>query len=420
MVKDTKLYDELGVAPEATFDQIKKAYRKLALKFHPDKNPDKEAAEKFKEISAAFEVLGDEKKRALYDKVGVEGLKEGGGGGEFHSPFDIFDMFFGGGGRRRAPGEKERGRDTVHQLKVTLEELYNGVTRKMALQKNIICPSCDGIGGKAGSVTKCDNCRGSGIEIKLRQIGPGMVQQIQQPCRKCDRRGEVIPDADRCRKCNGSKVVKDKKILECEVQPGMRDGQKIVFSGEGDQAPDIEPGDVVIVLDEQEHPVFKRKGIDLHLNMKIDLVDALCGFSRVIETLDKRQLLITSEPGKVIDPKEYKAVMEEGMPHPKHNYKGNLIIKFDVQFPKENWIGTGELPQLEKFLPPREKHPIADLSEEVHLEKVPERRESGYRQHGHHRHSGHHGGFHSHGGHFEPEYDDDDGPQPQGMQCQTS
>merc|ERR1712059_53045 len=140
-------------------------------------------------------------------------------------------------------------------------------------------------GGKEGSVQKCGNCRGSGIEIKLRQIGPGMVQQIQQPCKKCDRRGEVIPDADRCRKCNGNKVVKDKKILECEVQPGMKDGQKIVFSGEGDQAPNIEPGDVVIVLDEQEHSTFKRKGIDLHLTMKIDLVDALCGFSRVIDNI---------------------------------------------------------------------------------------------------------------------------------------
>jgi len=419
MVKDTKLYDELGVAPEATFDQIKKAYRKLALKFHPDKNPDAEAAEKFKEISAAFEVLGDEKKRALYDKVGVEGLKEGGSGGEFHSPFDIFDMFFGGG-RRRAPGEKEKGKDTVHQLKVTLEELYNGVTRKMALQKNIICPSCNGIGGKEGSVQKCGNCRGSGIEIKLRQIGPGMVQQIQQPCKKCDRRGEVIPDADRCRKCNGNKVVKDKKILECEVQPGMKDGQKIVFSGEGDQAPNIEPGDVVIVLDEQEHSTFKRKGIDLHLTMKIDLVDALCGFSRVIDTLDKRKLLITSNPGEVIDPKQLKSVMEEGMPHYRHNFKGNLIIKFDVQFPKENWIGVDQLPQLEKFLPAREKYPVADLSEEVHLEKVPDRRESAHSRQGH-RHSGY-GHGHGHGGHYQRVYDDDDedGPQPQGMQCQTS
>jgi len=419
MVKDTKLYDELGVAPEATFDQIKKAYRKLALKFHPDKNPDKEAAEKFKEISAAFEVLGDEKKRELYDRVGVEGLKEGHGGGEFHSPFDIFDMFFGGG-RRRAPGEKEKGKDTVHQLKVTLEELYKGVTRKMALQKNIICPSCDGIGGKAGSVQKCGNCAGSGIEVKLRQIGPGMVQQIQTPCRKCDRRGEVIPDADRCRKCNGNKVVKDKKILECEVQPGMKDGQKIVFSGEGDQSPNIEPGDVVIVLDEQEHPQFKRKGTDLHLNMKIDLVDALCGFSRVIETLDKRQLHIKSEPGEVIDPKQLKAVMEEGMPHHRHNIKGNLIIKFDVQFPKENWIAVKELPQLEKYLPPREKYPIADLSEEVHLEKVPDRRESGYRQQQGHRGYHGHGGYHGHASHHGYDDDDDEDGQPQGMQCQTS
>lgn len=399
MVKETKLYDTLGVTPETTQEQIKKAYRKMALKYHPDKNPDN--PDKFKEISAAFEVLSDPKKKEIYDKYGEEGLKEG-GGGEYHSPFDIFDMFFGGGRRQRA-GEKAKGRDTVHQLKVSLEELYNGATRNLALQKNVICSGCDGIGGKAGSVQKCDNCNGSGVDVKLRQIGPGMVQQIQQPCRECNQTGEKIREKDKCKKCNGKKVIKERKILECHIEKGMKDGQKLTFDGEGDQSPGIEPGDIVIVLDEKDHETFKRKGHDLHMKMEIELADALCGFTRVVQTLDKRTLLITSHPGEVIRPNESKCVADEGMPVYKSSFsKGRLIIDFDIKFPQENWLEMNKLPNLEKLLPQREKHVAADLSEEVHLRKIEEVPHS-----------------HSHGhGYYDDS--DDESQRGNGVQCQTS
>jgi len=373
MVKESKLYDELGVAPEATPEQIKKAYRKLALKYHPDKNPDE--PEKFKNISAAFEVLSDEKKRGVYDKYGEEGLKEGGGGGDFHNPFDIFDMFFGGGGGggrgRRQPGEKRRGRDTVHQIKVTLDDLYNGTTRQLAVQSNVICVSCNGIGGKEGSVKKCDNCNGSGMEVKLRQIGPGMVQQIQQPCRACNQTGEKIREEDRCKQCNGMKVEKNRKVLKCEVDKGMKDGQRLTFTGEGDQAPDIDPGDVVIVLDEKEHDVFIRQGSDLYLKINIELADALCGFTRNIKTLDNRTIVVVSHPGEVIRPKELKSVPDEGMPiYGNPVEKGRLVINFQINFPTEGWADQKELSLIEKYLPPREKHVIADVSEEVQLSGV--------------------------------------------------
>lgn len=409
MVKEMKLYEVLGVQPEVTPEQLKKAYRKLALKYHPDKNPDDdEAAEKFKEISAAFEVLSDEKKKKLYDEHGMEGLKEGGPGGEFHSPFDIFDMFFGGGGRRRrGPNEKARGRDTVHQLKVTLEELYTGSTRKMALQKKIICPGCEGIGGKPGSVEKCGNCNGSGVDIKMRQIGPGMVQQIQQPCRECDQTGEKIKDKDRCRKCSGKKVIKDRKIIECHITPGMKDGERITFHGEGDQAPEIEPGDIIVVLDEQEHHTFKRKGSNLHMKKNIELADALCGFRCNIETLDTRNLLVVSEPGEVVDPTKLKRLLNEGMPAKYGN--GDLIIEFSVNFPKDGWIAPDKLQQLEKLLPDREPVEITDLSEEVHLQEVPERGNGG----------GYYRAQSSAGGYYDEE--DEEGPgQGQGVQCQQS
>jgi len=405
MVKDTKLYDTLNVTPDVTPELLKKAYRKLALKYHPDKNPDD--PEKFKEISAAFEVLSDPKKKEIYDKYGEEGLKEG-GGGEFHSPFDIFDMFFGGGRKPRGPGEKARGRDTVHQLKVSLEELYNGATRQLALQKNVICSGCDGIGGKAGSVQKCDNCNGSGVDVKLRQIGPGMVQQIQQPCRECNQTGEKIREKDKCKKCNGKKVIKERKILECHIEKGMKDGQKLKFRGEGDQSPEIEPGDIVIVLDEKEHEVFKRKKDDLFMKMEVELSDALCGFTRRVKTLDNRTLLITSLPGEVIRPNELKCIYDEGMPK-KYNNKGRLVIDFDIKFPTEGWIAVEKILQLENLLPPREKHIAADLSEEVHLSNIEDVPPS---------HHGYRGGSSAY---YQDGDSDDEGQQGgPGVQCATS
>ncbi len=402
MVKETKFYDMLGVETTATNEQLKKSYRKLALKFHPDKNP--EGAEKFKEISQAYEVLSDEKKRKLYDQGGEQALKEGGMGGEFHSPFDIFDMFFGGG-RRRQPGEKQRGRDTVHQIKVTLEDLYNGTTRQLSVQRNVICSGCNGIGGKEGSVEKCKTCQGTGIFVKLRQIGPGMVQQIQQPCHECGQTGEKIKEKDRCKKCSGKKIVKEKKILECHVDKGMKDGQKITFRGEADQAPNTEPGDIVIVLDEQEHDTFKRNGSDLVMNIDITLVEALCGFKRTVKTLDARTLLLTSHPGEVVKPGELKCVEEEGMPVYKHSIlKGSLVVKFDVKFPENNWIANEKLSNLEKLLPKRQEYIISDISEAVHIQDYERHASSSHR---HHRDA------------YE-EDDDDYGQQGRGVQCQTS
>lgn len=377
MVKETKLYDILGVTPESTPAEIKKAYRKLALKYHPDKNPDE--PEKFKEISAAFEVLSDEKKKATYDKYGEQGLSEG--GGDFHSPFDVFDMFFGGGGgRRRGPGEKARGKDTIHQLKVSLEELYNGTVRSLAVQKNVICDGCKGIGGKEGSVQKCDNCNGTGVDVKLRQIGPGMVQQIQQPCSECNRTGEKIKEKDRCKKCHGKKVLRERKVLECDIIPGMKDGQKIKFDQEGDQAPGITPGDIVIILDEKEHPTFKRDGADLHMKMKIELADALCGFTRIVKTLDKetRYIKVISKPGEVIRPNTPKCIEDEGMHMYNRMSKGRLIISFEINFPQNGWLKPDQFLSLEEFLPSREKHVPSDLAEEVHLSDISELPNQGY------------------------------------------
>lgn len=219
MVKETGFYDILGVKPGCSQDDLKKAYRKLALKYHPDKNPNE--GDKFKQISMAYEVLSDPEKKAIYDEGGEQAIKKGGGGGGggFHSPMDLFEMFFNSGMGGRSKRER-RGKDLVHQLSVTLEELYSGTTRKLALQKNIICDQCEGIGGKKGAVQKCTPCRGTGVMTKLQQLAPGFVQQFEESCRHCRGMGEIIDEKDKCKKCNGRKTVRDRKILEVNVEKG--------------------------------------------------------------------------------------------------------------------------------------------------------------------------------------------------------
>ncbi|XP_017886584.1 dnaJ homolog subfamily A member 1 [Ceratina calcarata] len=366
MVKETTFYDVLGVKPGCTQEDLKKAYRKLALKYHPDKNPNE--GERFKQISQAYEVLSNPEKKRIYDQGGEQALKEGGSGGNvFSSPMDIFDMFFGGGfGGRNVRRRDRRGQDVIHQLSVSLEELYKGTVRKLALQKNVICDKCDGIGGKKGSVEQCSSCHGSGMQVQIQQLGPGMLQHLQTVCSECKGQGERINLRDRCKQCSGRKTIRDRKILEVHVDPGMVDGQKIVFSGEGDQEPDYEPGDIVILLEEKEHDVFKRSRNDLIIRMQLELVEALCGFQKVIRTLDARDLVITSYPGSVIRHGDLKCILNEGMPTYKDPFtRGRLIIQFVVNFPKT--VDPSVISTLEQCLPPREEVIIPEGAEECNL-----------------------------------------------------
>ncbi|XP_075685090.1 dnaJ homolog subfamily A member 4-like isoform X2 [Rhinoderma darwinii] len=323
MVKETGYYDTLGAKPEATADEIKRAYRKLALMYHPDKNSSE--GEKFKLISQAYQVLSDPKKRDLYDQGGEHAIKDGGlSGGNFSS--QIFDMFFGGIGHIN---REKRGKNFVHKLSISLEEIYNGAIRKLALQKKVICDKCDGHGGKKGPVEKCTTCKGQGIQIQVQQIGPGLVQQVQTMCSECCGEGEHINSEDRCKQCNGNKVVCEKKVLEVHIKKGMKDGQKLVFHGEGDQQPGLEPADVVVVLDQRDHEVYQRENDNLIMKMQIPLVEALCGFSRTIGTMDGRTLLVTSLAGEVIKYGHLKCIQKEGMPLERDPFeKGLLIVQF--------------------------------------------------------------------------------------------
>lgn len=224
-------------------------------------------------------------------------------------PQDLFSQLFGGGGgffgggggRGGRPQGPKKGKDLVHRIKVSLEDLFKGKTTKLALQKHVLCSKCKGKGGKEGAVKQCQGCHGQGVKIVLRQLGP-MVQQIQQTCGDCGGEGEIINAKDKCKGCNGKKIVNERKVLEVFIDRGMKEGQTISFSGEADQAPGVEPGDVVIVVEEKPHSVFKRKGDDLFAEVEIDLLTALAGGAFTIPHLDERALLVKIPPGECIKP----------------------------------------------------------------------------------------------------------------------
>lgn len=369
MVKETAYYDLLGVKPNCSADDLKKAYRKLALKFHPDKNPNE--GERFKAISQAYEVLSNDEKRRLYDMGGEKAIKEGGMGGG-SSPMDIFDMFFNMGGRGRGRDHGPRkGKDMHFSLSVSLEELYNGSTRKLKVSRKQICEGCKGSGTKTPGVgpETCTSCRGTGMTVRIERLGSSFVQQIQTMCPECSGTGEKIAAKDRCKSCQGEKVVKSSKVLEVHIDKGMLDGQKICFSGEADQDPAYEPGDIVVMLEQKSHETFKRvSNINLMINLNINLTEALCGFQKAITTLDNRTLMLTIIPGEVIKHGAVKFVSGEGMPTYKNPFeKGKLIVQFTVDFPEK--LSPAIIPSLESLLPPRPKNldlPATDF-EEVNL-----------------------------------------------------
>lgn len=363
-VDNKRMYDLLGVDRQASTSEIKKAYRKKAIKEHPDKGGDEE---KFKELTHAFEVLSDDEKRQLYDEYGEEGLKDNGGGG-MGGATDIFEAMFGGGMGRRPRGP-QKGESVKHSLTVSLEDLYNGRTAKLAIVRNRLCSTCGGKGSsKAGAVQTCSTCRGSGIKIGIRQLGPGMVEQVQMTCNACSGNGEIIQEKYKCKTCTGNKVIKEKKIIEVHVDKGMSHGQRIVFSGEANENPGTVPGDVIVQLRQKEHDRFVRKGSNLVYSKKVSLAEALCGFKFVVKQLDGRDLVVSSPPGNIIKPDDIKSIPEEGMPTWKRPFdKGYMFIQFTVEFPTS--LAPQQIDLLDKLLGPRtpQRMPMGEHVDEVEM-----------------------------------------------------
>ncbi|EMD46946.1 DnaJ family protein [Entamoeba histolytica HM-3:IMSS] len=366
-VRETGYYDVLGIKPTASDEEIKKAYRKLAIQYHPDKNPgNKSAEEKFKEITEAYAILSDHNKREIYDRYGKKGLEEGGMNG--YDMDDIFSQLFGGfggfsgfsgfGGFERRPSGPRKGQSIQISLNCTLEDLYNGKTFKRKITHDIICKACSGNGTKSGiKAQTCGTCRGKGFRFV--QIQQGFcIMQRQEVCPKCKGKGVVVNEKDLCKMCHGDKVVSEEKTLEIIVQPGSHENEKIVFPGESDQAPGIIAGDVIFVIKTKEHPIFERKGSDLIMSKTITLNEALTGVAFIVKTLDGRELFI--EGKDVIEPKSYMCVIGEGFTikhHPEEH--GDLYIYFEIKFPTNAEI-KNSLDVLKKVLPSGNTVPMKD------------------------------------------------------------
>lgn len=245
---------------------------------------------------------------------------------------DIFEMF-AGGGRPRGP---RRGENVVHRLKVTLEDLYRGATRKLSLQRNVKCAGCGGGGTTSGRRYPCDACHGSGVQVSMRPLGPGMMQQIQHPCGACGQTGFAVPPSDRCASCSGRGLTPEKKVFEVHIDRGHRHGSRIVLRGEaGCSDPSVQPGDVVFVLEQAPHARFKRIGADLVMAKTVTLAQALTGVAFTVDTLDDgRRIAVSHPPGAVVKPDAWVRVEHEGMPHHGRPMdKGNLYIHYSVEFP---------------------------------------------------------------------------------------
>merc|ERR1740117_2023936 len=322
-----KFYKVLGVNHDASAQEIKKAFRKLSLKWHPDKNKgNEEAKAKFNEITEAYEILSNEEKRQLYDMGGEEGLTKQ------NQPSSPFDMFFGGGGG--GGGRRNKGQDFRMDFEVTLEDLYLGVQKDFSVSRKVLCTKCRGTGAKGGETKTCKTCKGKGVVMKMQKLGPGFNVQMQSNCDKCGGKGKTFKTA--CATCKGSKLVLEEKTLEAVVEKGMPNGNEIVFERASEQAPDTIPGDVILVLKTKKHPRFTRSanGNDLKHTMEITLKEALLGFKKTLLQLDGRMLSIERNG---VTPYDHVMRKEgEGMPH--HNYpsdKGNLHVTFKVKFPSK-------------------------------------------------------------------------------------
>ena len=344
-------YEVLGVSKDADAKEIKKAYRKLAMKYHPDKNPgDKAAEEKFKEINEAYEVLSDEEKRSTYDRFGHDGLngQAGFGGGQGFGGFggsggfggfedifgDIFGSGFGGFGgsgsssRRRGP---RRGADIRQSVTIKFEEAAFGKKIKVKINRSEECDECHGSGAKPGTTKKtCPTCHGSGTVQSVQRTPFGNIAS-QRTCSTCNGEGEI--NESPCNKCHGKGSVRKTKTIEVDIPAGIDDGQMIKLSGQGEVGEKGGPrGDLYIVVNVQKHEIFTREGYDVYIEMPIRFTQAALGDKLEVPTLDGKvsyTLPEGTQTGTVF------RLREKGIPKLRSNSRGDQYVKVIIDTPKK-------------------------------------------------------------------------------------
>jgi DnaJ-class molecular chaperone len=328
-------YEILCVEKDVNEKELKKQYRKLALKWHPDKNLNnqEEAKKKFEEISNAYQVLLDPEKREIYDKYGEEGLKESEQGSGFHSANDMFSSFFQGRGFNPMGQHQQRkkGKRIVHHVNISLKDLYFGKTKVYNIKINKLCLECMGKGCQ--KVIKCKKCNGQGVVFIRRMIGPGMIQQMQTTCHDCQGEGEIKDRKTLCKVCDGQGSKDVKKEFKFNIQRGMKEGEFKVFEEEGNEIINGENGDVILVVNQIEHETLTRKGDNLIYTKFINLVDALTYQNFSFEHLSGE--IITINDNKLLKHDSYHLFEGLGMPIKEEEDKfGNLVVKYNIIYPQ--------------------------------------------------------------------------------------
>ncbi|EDX04871.1 dnaJ homolog subfamily A member 2 [Drosophila simulans] len=356
------LYDVLRVAPDATDEEIKKNYRKLAKEFHPDKNPD--AGDKFKEISFAYEVLSDPEKRRIYDRYGIKGLQEGAEG--FSDASEFFAQWFPF--ERVSPeGRGRRNGKVVVKVELTLEEIYvGGMKKKVEYTRQKLCSKCNGDGGPKEAHESCETCGGAGRAAAFSFMG---LSPFDTTCPTCDGRGFTIRNDKKCSPCQGSGFVQQKMKRDLVVERGAPHMLKVPFANEGHQMRSGEFGDLIVVIDQLEHPLFQRRHANLYMrDLEINITEALCGYTHCFKHLDGRNVCLRTYPGEVLQHNQIKMVLGSGMPvFNKATDSGDLYMKFKVKFPDNDFATAPQLAMLEDLLPPRQPIVIPKNAEEVQM-----------------------------------------------------
>ena len=357
-------YEVLGVGKQATEDEIKKAYRKIAIKYHPDRNPgNKEAEEKFKEAAEAYSVLSDKQKRQQYDQFGFDGPNAGGGFGGFgggggFSMDDIFSMFgdvfggrggfggFGGFGGGSSSHAQYRGSDLRLKVRLNLQEIATGTKKKFKVKKDITCQHCNGSGAQAGSGSEtCPTCHGQGYTVKTVRSILGMMQ-TQSECPTCHGEGTVIKN--KCPHCGGTGVTKGEEVVEINIPAGVAEGMVLNVQGKGNAGPhNGVSGNIQVFIEEEQNETFVRDGQDIIYNLLLDFPTAALGGSVEIPTIDGKRVRVKidagTQPGKTL------RLRGKGLPAVQGygSGQGDLVVNISVYVPKS--LDQKEMKMLEEL-----------------------------------------------------------------------